>query len=257
MYETAIRDDGSLLFPERLTPEFLDEAKRVLGSQMFANQYLNEVFPDGEASFKKEWFKYYSALPESVLYTFAFIDPAISQENNADYTGVTVVSVDHNTNWYIRKAYRRRYNPTEIVQLCFDLNREFNLTALGIEDVAYQKALLYMVDEEMKRRRVNIPVTGHKKPHGQSKPMLIRSMIPLFEWGRVWLTVECEDFQRELLQFPRGRHDDIADSCAMLKHIVFYPPKPQENWNDITNPNDIRYESRVIRDLVAKSRNQI
>jgi len=32
VYERAIREDGSLLFPERLTQEFLDNARRTMGS---------------------------------------------------------------------------------------------------------------------------------------------------------------------------------------------------------------------------------
>ena len=41
--EKAIRDDGSLLFPQKLTHKFLEEAKRTMGSYLYANQYLNEV----------------------------------------------------------------------------------------------------------------------------------------------------------------------------------------------------------------------
>lgn len=253
MYEEAIKDDGSLLFPERLTHEFLDEARKGMGSMLFANQYLNEIFPAEDAKFKKEWFKYWSSLPSTPTYTFAFIDPAISTEDHADYTGTVVVTVDHNTNWYIRHASRKRLNPTQIVQWCFDLHAQFNLTGLGIEDIAYQKALLYMVGEEMQRRQIILPAKGINKGNRTTKEMHIMSLIPFFEWGRIWLTHGCEDFERELLQFPRASHDDIADSCASLQQIVFYPPKPREDLSNVTNPNDSRYESRIIRDLVRKA----
>jgi len=253
IYETAVREDGSLLFPERLTQEFLEEARRNMGSMLFANQYLNEIFPSEDAKFKREWFKYWSSLPEVQLHTFAFIDPAISTEDHADYTGIVVVSVDAKTNWYIRHASRQRLNPTQIVHKCFDLHREYKLTGLGIEDVAYQKALLYMLNEEMQRRQVILPAKGVNKGNKTTKEMHIMSMIPLFEWGRMWLTHGCDDFERELLQFPRASHDDIIDSCASLQQIVFYPTHKKEDLSNVTNPNDSRYESRIIRDLVRKS----
>lgn len=253
LYEKAIDDDGNLLFPERLNHEFLDDARKGMGSMLFANQYLNEIFPAEDAKFKKEWFKYWSHLPEKKTYTFAFIDPAISTEDHADYTGTAVVTVDSDTNWYIRHASRKRMNPTQIVQWCFDLHKQFNLNGLGIEDIAYQKAILYMLNEEMLRRQVMLPAKGINKGNRTTKEMHIMSLIPFFEWGRIWLTTGCEDFERELLQFPRGSHDDIADSCASLQQIVFYPPKEKETLDGITNPNDPRYESRIIRDLVRKA----
>lgn len=253
IYETSIDDNGKLLFPERLTQEFLEEARRGMGSMLFANQYLNEIFPSDDAKFNKDWFKYWSALPEVPLYTFAFIDPAISTEDHADYTGIAVVSVDHNTNWYLRHASRQRLNPTQIVHKCFDLHREYKLMGLGIEDVAYQKALLYMLNEEMQRRQMILPAKGINKGNRTTKEMHIMSLIPLFEWGRFWLTHGCDDFERELLQFPRASHDDIVDACASLQQIIFYPTKPKGDLSSVTNPNDSRYESRVIRDLIRRS----
>ncbi len=253
IYDTAIDDNGKLLFPERLTKEFLEEARRGMGSMLFANQYLNEIFPADDAKFKSEWFKYWSALPEKELYTFAFIDPAISTEDHADYTGIVVVSVDHMTNWYLRHASRQRLNPTQIVHKCFDIHREFKLSGLGIEDVAYQKALLYMLNEEMQRRQVILPAKGINKGNKTTKEMHIMSLIPLFEWGRFWLTHGCDDFERELLQFPRASHDDIVDACASLQQIIFYPTHKREDLNNVTNPNDSRYEQRIIRDLIRKA----
>ena len=46
VYERAELTDGTLFFPDRLSREFLDDAKRTMGSYFYANQYLNEVIPD-------------------------------------------------------------------------------------------------------------------------------------------------------------------------------------------------------------------
>jgi hypothetical protein len=54
-YKRAIQDDGSLLFPERLSQEFLDNARRTMGAYSFFNQYQNEILPDGQQVFKKEY----------------------------------------------------------------------------------------------------------------------------------------------------------------------------------------------------------
>jgi len=123
VYERAIQRDGSLYFPERLTEEFLENAKRVMGSYMFSNQYFNEVIPEEDQVFKQAWVRYYKQLPE-LKNTFAFIDPAISQENSADYTALVIVDVDADDQWYVRLAKRFRINPTEIVSTIFKVDRK-------------------------------------------------------------------------------------------------------------------------------------
>lgn len=255
MYETAVKDDGSLLFPERLTEEFLDEARKKMGSMLFANQYLNEIFPAEDAKFKPEWLKY--ILPGMIptnTFNFAFIDPAISTADHADYTGIVVVGVDDKTNWYIRHASRTRLNPTQIVEKVFEIQKEFNCRVIGIEDVAYQKALLYMVNEKMIERQVVLPVIGINKGNKTTKEMHIMSMIPLFEWGRIHLASKFDDLERELLQFPRGSHDDIIDALASLQQIVYYPQPIKEDLNNVRhNPHDSRYESYIIRQYANRA----
>ena len=135
VYKRAIYPDGTLLFPERLTKEFLDNARRTQGSYIFANQYLNEVIPEDQKSFKEAWLRNYEKLPEELTH-FGFIDPAIGQKVHSDYTGVVIVSVDLIGNWYLRLATRYRLTPTEVVGKMFDLCREFQLNALGGESVA-------------------------------------------------------------------------------------------------------------------------
>lgn len=252
IYETAINDEGEFYFPERLNAEFLEEARRKMGSMLFANQYLNEVFPAEDARFKKEFIKYWSSVPERHI-NFAFIDPAISTEDGADYTGIVVVSVTSETQWYVRVARRIRLNPTEIIHMIFDLQTQYKCAIIGIEDVAYQKALLYMMDEEMRRRRVFLPVKGINKGNKTSKEQHIMSLIPLFEWQRILLGPGMDDFEKELLQFPRSSHDDILDACASLQQIIYYPTPEKENLDGIQNPNDPRYESALIRRLANRA----
>ncbi len=252
IYETAVNEDGTFYFPERLDQEFLDEARKKMGSMLFANQYLNEVFPAEDARFKKEYIKYWSSVP-SRHFNFAFIDPAISTEDGADYTGICVVSVTSDTQWYMRVARRVRLNPTEIIHMIFDLQRQFNCKGIGIEDVAYQKALIYMMDEEMRRRQIFMPVKGINKGNKTSKEQHIMSLIPLFEWQRILLGPGMDDFEKELLQFPRSKHDDIVDACASLQQIIYYPQVEKENLDAIQNPNDPRYESALIRRLANRA----
>lgn len=246
VYEKAIRDDGSLFFPQKLTKEFLEQARRTMGSYLFANQYLNVVIPEEERKFKKEWFKYWTELAAN-RNTFIMIDPALSETEDADFTGVVVQDVDVENSRYVRLARRYRVSPTQLIKLIFDLYAEFRPTAIGIESVAYQKAIFYFLAEEMKRRDTWLPVCEVKPPTDRTKEMKILGLVPRFEWGHVYLAPGQTDLEDELLNFPRGSHDDLIDAMASMDEFIHPPAKEKQKDERPHNPNDPEYERWFIR----------
>jgi predicted phage terminase large subunit-like protein len=254
-YKKAIQSDGTLLFPERLTHEFLENARRTQGIWIFANQYQNEIVPSGQTPFLKEWIKYYDKIPDKV-HTFAFIDPALSEQDGSDYTALVVISVDEDKNWYVKSANRYRINPTQVVELAFRVCKEQKIMCLGIEDVAYQKALIYMIAEEMRRRGEIIPVKGIHPGTDRTKEQRILGLVPRFEWGYTYLNKGLYDLELELLTFPRAKHDDLLDALSSLESIVYYPSKPKI-MPKTPNPGDKDYERYYLTQLQKnRSRNE-
>lgn len=252
VYEKAIREDGSLLFPERLTKDFLDSARRSMGSYIFANQYQNEIIPEGDKVFKPHWIRYYDAskLPAQ-LYHFAFVDPAISQKEGADYTSLVVISVDTERNWYVRHARRERINPSELINLLFRTMDVWNPMIIGVEDVAFQQSILHFAFEEAQRRGRTLPITGIKRGPDKTKEGRILGLVPRFEWGTCLLAQAQHDLELELAQFPRGAHDDCLDALSSLEEVVYYP-SPIRGNDDPPSPNDPRYESWYIAKLIKR-----
>ena len=209
-YQKAILDDGRAFFPEKLPLEALETIRRTQGSYMFANQYLNQIIPEDEMRFKKEWFRYYNSVPKN-RDTVIFVDPAIGQEDHHDFTGICVVHGDEDMRWYVEVAKRLKMTPTQIVGVIFELCEMYKPRLIGIEDVAYQKAMLYTLLEEMKIRKMSIPVVGVKPPTDKTKEMKIMSvLVPRMEYGRIFFNQGLHDLEHELLTFPRGAHDDIC-----------------------------------------------
>lgn len=225
-------------------------AKRTMGSYVYANQYLNEIIPVELQSFKRDWFRYYDSLPKT-LHHFVFIDPAISQADTADFTGVVVVAVDSEKRWYVKLARRYKITPTQIINLIFELNANFSPQIIGVEEVAYQKALLYFLDEEMRRRNVLLPVKGIKPPTDRTKQARILSMVPRFEWQRIFLNRGLTDLELELLQFPRGAHDDLIDALASIEYI-YYPPDKDKEFDKKPAANSPDYERWYIHNLRSR-----
>lgn len=255
VYEKAIRDDGSLYFPERLNKEFLEQVRRTMGSYIFANQYLNEVIPEDDKRFRKEWLRYYRELPERV-HRFCFVDPAISTTAGSDFTALVAISVDVDGKWFVEVANRYKKTPTEIINLIFDAHAQFKFDAIGVEDVAYQKALLYMLHEESMRRGVTLPVTGIKPDTQKSKNTRILGLVPRFEWGMVYLKPGLHDLEGELMQFPRAAHDDLVDALAYMDQLAFKPMREVQDHENI-GPNHPDYEKYYIRRIAEQKQTDV
>jgi predicted phage terminase large subunit-like protein len=247
VYKTAYNEDGTAFFPEKLSLERLEEIKRSQGIYIFTNQYLNKVIPTELQTFKRDWLKIYTRVPRRVN-TFMAIDPALSEADTADNTGIVVVDVDAQNQRYVRYAKRHRVNPTELIDLIFRLHAQFNTTAIGVEQIAYQKALLYFLDQEMRRRNTILPVEGIKYPPTKSKQTRILSLVPYFEYGRMLLNQGLQELEQELLEFPRGRHDDLIDALAQIDYLA-YPPTDKEEFKKPHSQHHADYEKWYIHNL--------
>lgn len=250
VYDKAIRDDGSLLFPKKLSQEFLDAQKRLQGSYIFAHQYQNEIIPSEDQDFKRDWLRYYTELPQ-IKHTFAFIDPAISLEDHACFTAVVVVDVDSDDMWYLKMARRLRITATQTIELMFKIQEIYKPQIIGVEIVAYQEALMHFLDSEMRARGKVIPVHGVRRSGEQSKMLRIRSLVPRFEWQRILLKPGLTEFEDEYLKFPRGSYVDILDALSSLEEIAYKPESPKE-VDRVRNPNHPEYEKYYIQRLIAE-----
>jgi len=222
-----------------------------MGAYLFANQYQNEVIPASEQTFKPEWVTFYEEIPKTI-FNFIVIDPALSEAATADYTGVVVCSVDVNGTRYIRYAKRHKVNPSQLIDLIFELNDVWSPLNIGIEEVAFQKAILYFIDAEMKRRRKMLPITGIKAPTDRTKEMRILSLVPWFQWGRILMAQGLTDLESEMMSFPRGAHDDLLDCVAYIDSIAVTPTEVMNERRP--SSGDPEYEKWFIQQVLSKGK---
>ncbi len=244
-YDKAIRDDGSLLFPSKLSKEFLLRQRKIQGSYIYAHQYQNEIIPGDDQDFKREWLKYYTELPK-LKYTFAMIDPAISLDQAACYTAFVVVDVDVENQWYLKAARRVRYTATQTIDLIFKIQDVYKCKGIGVEAVAYQMSLMHFLDTEMRKRKVIVPVSPIMRGPDKSKGMRIRSLVPRFEWQRILIKQGLTEFEDEYMKFPRGTYVDILDALSSIEEIA-HPPEPPKPSEKAPPPNHPDYEKWFIK----------
>lgn len=228
---------GKLLFPTRLGWSALEQQKRAQGSAHFSAQYMLNPVPTDTQVFRPPFKSYEETDIRSLeLKKFITIDPAISEDKQADYSAMICVGVDKNNDWYILDIYRDRVQPKRLIDQIFYWNEKWKPVSVGIETVAFQKALQYFLYDEMKRRNKNIPLVELKN-NDRSKDERIMGLQPRYEMGSIFhpqkSTVPLtEDLEDELRRFPKNAHDDMIDALASLLELAF-PPKNREERKHI------------------------
>lgn len=224
----------SLLWPEKFTREELYKRFRSVGPYEFSTQYLNDPVPSTEAKFRKDWFQYFeeSDVKNDVHNVYITVDPAITTKKESDYTAIVVTSIDRWGNIYFRDGIRERLTVDQIIMVTFKLAEMWHPKQIGLEDVAWQKALAYSMREEMRKRGRHLPIVP-VKPQARSKEERIQGLQPQYANGKVFhnkslsITKYLED---ELLRFPYAKHDDVIDAFAYVLDFLIKPRTKYGHW---------------------------
>lgn len=243
--------DDQLLFPSRLSIKELWSKYKSVGSAMFANQYLNRVMADEDAAFQMENLRFYDPSNETDrlkmrrLNTYITIDPAISQEDYADKTAITVTGVDELNNWYVLDYEFDKMKPKEMVDVVFRLYEQYKPRKIGLEVVHFQKGLIYTFRDAERDRGIRLPLTELKRDTHEGKEIRIKSVLqPLVTQKRLFIQQGHLDLMEELRTFPRSKHDDLLDTLADVSQIVVGYRKGKELT--IENPNsEAAWERRM------------
>ena len=223
----AIRDDGSLLFPERLTEKFLADTKRKQGSRIFSCQYLNEPIDDDTATFKRENIhrRPWEMVKDRPINWYLSIDPSFEGEYS-DFAALVVAGMDYQGDLYVRHVLRQKMSYSQIILNIFDLYNRYRPKQVILETVATQKSIMVELNQEQKRRGLWLPLKEIKYQPTR-KVERIRGLAPFYEFGHVFHVQECsqlDDLEYELIHFPRGKHDDMIDAFASILEVAT-PPK--------------------------------
>lgn len=235
----AIEDDGSLLFPERLTHEFLDEQRRDQGSYIYSCQYMNNPVDDETATFKHKYFRNieWGLVKDKPINWFVAVDPSM-EGPYSDFAAFVLAGFDAEQNLYVRNIHRAKMNYAGIISLMFDWNQRYQPRRMALETIATQSNISYMLNTEQRQRNVWLPVKEIKSRQN-TKEDRIRSLAPYYEFGRVYHVNECnqlDDLEYELTHFPKGENDDIIDALATILEIATPPSHKRRKNRDDERP---------------------
>ena len=252
--ESSFRADGSLFFPERLNEKTLESYKMNLGMYKYSCQYENNPVNKDAKLFhcekiKKFWESMDNApdafckvLP-TLRITFMFCDPAQTEGGEyADYSAITILSVDNAKDVYVRFSQQRRCSTSELIDWIFDLYNLFTWDHGYIESFSFGKTIESWFKEKMREPgRRFVPLQPLKLPK-TSKEARIRGMEPYFSCGKVLFVEGLTDLEDQLDRFPSLKHDDLIDSLSMFPNVIYPPSETKEDdkvepWNIARRPD--------------------
>lgn len=200
-----------------------------------SQEYLNEPVDDLRRAFPEPALTRTftpSDLKFKSLNRFIAIDAAESKNQGSDDTGVVVVDVDDQNNWFVRHVKKHKVDSAELTDLIFELWQYWKPHTIGVE----KKAFEFQVQPYLKIKAQQTAVFPHVvelKHGGTAKTDRIRGALQgLFENGKIWFTdvsagqVAGDDtasLKGQLRDFPFGKHDDLADALAYISQIARRP----------------------------------
>jgi predicted phage terminase large subunit-like protein len=218
--EAQLLADGTArvepLWPARWPLGRLDEERGRIGTLAFEQEYMANPVDDSQRAFKPEWLRRYdeSELVPQRLVNLIAVDPATGA-NAGDFFALWVGSVDTATGIiYTRSLALERIGIVDQVQRIVAAADRWRPVRIAIETNAYQKALKDILDHESRTRGLYLPVVAlHTRGEKRAR---IEGTAAFFENGTFRLPPALDpEAESQFLHFPRARHDDAPDVCAM------------------------------------------
>lgn len=207
----------------------LEGLKRQKGPYEYGCQYLNDPVNDDSIEFRREWVRKFDHDDETFeklkdVPCLITVDPAFKLRETHDDTGI-VISKATTSGIYILEAMGVKLSVDKLIDKIFELVNIYKPSKVKIETVAAQILLIDILQKEMTKRGVMFMLDEYHPGTTQTKATRIRKLIPYYANGQILHRRGLVDLEEQLIQFPRGRKDDIID--ALAAHV--------DEWNPMTH----------------------
>lgn len=188
----------------------------------YGQEYLNYPIDESYAYFRKSDFIAMQPEDHKVLKNYYVgVDLAVSEETRADYTVMVVGGMDAEGKLHIVDVRKERLDPMGVVDELFNLKERYDPDMVVIEGSLIEKSIGPFIYEQMGKREKYFPITvmtptKDKETRARSVQGRMRAGGCKFDKEADWYS----DFEQELLQFPKARHDDQVDAMAWLGLLI-------------------------------------
>lgn len=209
--------ERELLAKQGIDKKSLETLKR--NPRQYACQMNNDPLDDDLIEFKRDWFLHIErteALMKKLQHIepIISIDPAFRMKQTNDSTGIAVTKALPDNSVYILEAKQFKANASTLIDEIFRLVEVYGAKRILLETVSAQVLLVDLLRNEMKKRNKWFSIEETKTNTTETKAMRIRGLVPFYANGRIYHIGPLPDLESQLLEFPRGMHDDIIDALA-------------------------------------------
>jgi hypothetical protein len=223
----AVLPNGEMLWEYKLNRADYDKKRqqyiRVGQLSSFSLEYDSTVRADENAKFSKHNVQIYRPVVRSDLVQVAMaLDPAISDRPGADHAAIIVAGRRESDGviWMLDEWGGVGKTPREKVDKFFELSLTWGVTKHGIEAVAYQRALIFLMREEMARKQRFFEIEAiFQGPDKRKDDRILGILAPRYANAYIRHRRPLPGLEGNLLDWPNGKKD-YADAAAMALTLL-------------------------------------
>jgi predicted phage terminase large subunit-like protein len=222
----VVRQEGSILHPERQDAEALAAEKLSFGAYQYAGQYDQEPAPREGGILKKAYWQYYRELPEKLDERIISVDATFTDSNASDFVAIQVWG-RRGSKRYLIERLKRKMGFLDTCRAILDMKKRHpTARKVLIEKKANGAAIL----ETLKQKVSGLIAV---EPLG-SKEERAAACEPSLEAGDIFLedpkiNTGTDEFILECATFPNGKHDDEVD--AFTQANLYFDSKSVGSMN--------------------------
>lgn len=171
--------------------------------------------------FLPEWLRKHKTLPPGQWRALSlFIDPASSDNPDADFQGVGLSGDMNGQAWVIAYSTSRGQDIDDSVKQFFDtwdlmlkLGGKHCVLYFGVEIIAYQRQLKRAIEKEMRRRNRYAHIEGVQDKRSK-EDAINQSLAPLGSLGVLNCLESHTEFISDFEKYPRIKKDDRIEAIA-------------------------------------------
>jgi len=218
-------DDTQMLWPYKMSFELYQKERTRharIGKLAEFTRELDSAIRIADDTLFPSRFIYEPVLREQLAAVAIFCDPAISDQPDRDHTAIVVAGRRERDGalWMLDEWGGVGKTPSETIDAFFQLHRKWQCTLAGFEAQAYQKVLLYLLREEMARRRywfVPQPVIRGNKVTKDDR--IVGLLSPRYLTGFLRHLRPLPSLEGNIADWPNGKKD-YADAGASALQLL-------------------------------------
>ena len=229
------RKKGEALWQEWISAEIYEGIKKESEIEFSALYQQNPTTAEGNI-FKAKDFKYYKeseifiylgeeAIRKTDLRIYQTIDPAGTVSQTADDFACVTFAI-HANNIIVLDTFNEQALTTTHDDIMTSLRNKWNPIYQAVEKKIFG---LNIIQNAASRGIPVMPLTADGNKIYRAEPLQVH-----FKNGLVWFKNGFSTLEKQLLEFPNGKHDDLVDCLAYACILVLDKPADiAKVWNEI------------------------